>query len=63
MASYLAEKKSELLAMPHASIVLVARRDDMIVFFLTYAVLAVFGLSLVGSMSAQVSKPSAKARL
>jgi hypothetical protein len=34
----------------------------MIVFFLTYAVLAALGLSLVGSMSAQVSKPSAKAR-
>jgi hypothetical protein len=34
----------------------------MIIFFLTYAVLAVLGLSLVGSMSAQVSKPSAKAR-
>jgi|HubBroStandDraft_6_1064221.scaffolds.fasta_scaffold171246_2 hypothetical protein len=35
----------------------------MIIFFLTYAVLAVLGLSLVGSMRAQVSKPNAKARL
>ena len=62
MVSYLAENKSELLAigMPLS---LVARRDDMIIFFLTYAVLALLGLSLVGSMSAQVSKPSAKARL
>jgi hypothetical protein len=42
MVSYLAEKKSELLAIRMPLIVLVARRDDMIVFFLTYAVLAAF---------------------
>lgn len=35
----------------------------MIIFFLTYAVLAMLGLSLVGSAGAQVSKPSAKARV
>jgi hypothetical protein len=35
----------------------------MIIFVLTYAVLAVLGLSSVGSMSAQVSKPTAKARV
>jgi hypothetical protein len=34
----------------------------MIIFVLTYAVLALLGLSLVGSMSAQTPKPSAKAR-
>jgi hypothetical protein len=61
MVSYLAENKSELLAI-RMPLSLVARRDDMIIFFLTYAVLALLGLSLVGSMSAQVSKPSAKAR-
>jgi hypothetical protein len=33
----------------------------MIIFFLTYAVLAVLGLSLVGSTSAQVAKPNAEA--
>jgi hypothetical protein len=32
----------------------------MIVFVLTYAILAVLALSSVGSMSAQVSKQSAK---
>ena len=62
MVSYLAENKRELLAI-RMPLSLVARRDYMIIFFLAYAVLAVFGLSLVGSMSAQVSKPSAKARL
>jgi hypothetical protein len=58
MVSYLAENKSELLAirMP-----LSLQGDEMIIFFLTYAVLAVLGLSLVGSTSAQVPKPSAKA--
>jgi hypothetical protein len=61
MVSYLAENKSELLAI-RMPLSLVARGDDMIIFFLTYAVLALVGLSLVGSMSAQVSKPSAKAR-
>jgi hypothetical protein len=61
MVSYLAENKSELLAV-RMPLSLVARRDDMIIFFLTYAVLALLGLSLVGSMGAQVSKPSAKAR-
>jgi hypothetical protein len=61
MVLYLAENKSELLAI-RMPLSLVARRDDMIIFFLTYAVLALLGLSLVGSMSAQVSKPSAKAR-
>jgi hypothetical protein len=33
----------------------------MIVFVLTYAVLALLGLSLVGSMSAEIREPSAKA--
>jgi hypothetical protein len=35
----------------------------MVIFVLTYAILALLALSLVGSMSAQVSKASAKARL
>ena len=48
MVSYLAENKSELLAI-RMPLSLVARRDDMIIFFLTYAVLALLGLSLVGS--------------
>ena len=34
----------------------------MVVFVLTYAVLALLGLSLVGSLSPQVPKPSVKAR-
>jgi hypothetical protein len=34
----------------------------MIIFVLTYAVLALLGLSLMGSMSAQIHKSSAKAR-
>jgi hypothetical protein len=34
----------------------------MVIFVLTYAILALLALSLVGSMSAQVSKPSDKAR-
>ncbi len=33
----------------------------MIVFVLTYAILALFGLSLVGSLSAEIRKPIAKA--
>ena len=62
MVSYLAENKSELLAIRMPLSFWLQGGDYMIIFFLTYAVLAVFGLSLVGSMSAQVSKPSAKAR-
>jgi hypothetical protein len=33
----------------------------MVIFVLTYAVLALLGLSLVGSVSTQVSKSTAKA--
>jgi hypothetical protein len=60
--SYLAEKKRELLAIRVPLFVLRRQEDDMIIFVLTYAVLALLGLSLVGSMSAQIPKPSAKAR-
>jgi hypothetical protein len=35
----------------------------VIIFFLTYAVLALLGLSFVGSVGTRVSKPSAKARV
>lgn len=40
--------------------VLGREEDDMIIFVLTYAVLALLGLSLVGTMNAQTPKPSAK---
>jgi hypothetical protein len=34
---------------------------EMIVFVLTYAVLALLGLSVVGSVSAEIREPSARA--
>ncbi len=34
----------------------------MVIFVLTYAVLALLGLSLVGSKGANIPKPSARAR-
>jgi hypothetical protein len=41
---------------------LVARgRYEMIVFVLSYAVLALLGLSLVGSVSAEIREPRARA--
>ena len=35
----------------------------MVIFVLTYAILALLSLSFVASVSTQVSKPSAKARV
>ena len=62
MVSYLAEKKRDLLAIRVPLYVLGCKEDEMIIFILTYAVLALLGLSLVGSMSAHTPQPSAKAR-